>query len=285
MNMVGYEFPENFRFEIVEYVIVAYIDYLRLERKLETIPVYAALLSEQRRHITLGVVLVDITDPTEQKELLGLIRQQDVDLARVVVEQYRYAAELMDLMTPGWKPISRFEILEGTDDPRWPGYHIKRDFKPSPVTFEEERLVRSIEWFLQIESGWKETFYGMSFVLRGFLLSGMFNAALAVTKQVPFKAVSLSKSSHYLGRSADVFKDEGEHAEEPNTQLRRSTRASSRQLSEAPRQTRSEEEQFTLDMLRSQSRQYREMQQLTLALEQLAFCKDFEEIIMSKAAV
>jgi nuclear pore complex protein Nup107 len=284
----GYEFPDPFRFEVIEYVIIAYIDYLRIQRKIEAIPTYSALLSNQRKHSTLGVVLVDITDVGEQKELIGLIKQQDVNLARVITEQYLYAADLMDLMSgDDWRPVERFNVLEETDDPRWPGYRIKRDFKPEPLSFEEDRLVRSVEWYLHVDSMWKETFYGMAFAMRGLLLSGMFNGALEITKRVAYKAVSLAKTPQYLGRSVDVFEEEAEMvSEEPGSLPRRSTRASSRQLSEAPvREAPSEEDRFRLNMLRSQARQYREMQQLTLAMEQIAFCKDFEEIIISKTAM
>jgi nuclear pore complex protein Nup107 len=279
----GYEFPVQIREGTIENVIVAYMDYLRLQRKIELIPTYAGLLDEERRHVTLGVILADITDRQEQQTLFKLVDEQEVNMARIVTEQYNYAASVMGFLDDGWKPIQSFDILEATDDPRWPGYRIKRDFQvETDMTADEERLVRSVEWFIHVDSQWKETFYGLSFAMRAFLLGGMFNGALAITKRIPYSAMSIDKSKPYLGRSVDVFSDPGDEVEEEKPQLRRSTRTTSRQVSETisepPRtEEEREERQFMLDLMRSQCRQFREMQQLCLALENIGLWKDLEE--------
>ena len=94
--------------------------------------------------------------------------------------------------------------------------------------------------------------------------------------------MSIDKSKPYLGRSVDVFSDPGDEVEEEKPQLRRSTRTTSRQVSETisepPRtEEEREERQFMLDLMRSQCRQFREMQQLCLALENIGLWKDLEE--------
>jgi nuclear pore complex protein Nup107 len=284
----GYRFPKNIRDGIIENVIVAYMDYLRLQRKIELIPTYAGLLEEDRRHITLGIILADITDREEQRTLFQLVSEQEVNMARIITEQYQYASAILGFLDKDWRPVSSFDILEPTKDPRWPGYRIRRDFDvDADLTADEERLVRSVEWFVHVESQWKETFYGLSYAMRAFLLNGLFNGALAVTKRVPYNGMSKHKSVAYLGKSVDIFRDEDvEVTEEEKPQLRRSTRAASRQVSESltePPRTHeeSEERQFMIDLMRSQSRQYREMQQMCLALENLGLWKEMEEQVDS----
>lgn len=281
----GYEFPPAIRDGVIENVIVAYIDFLRLQRKIDIIPTYAGLLEEDRRHITLGIILADITDRQEQETLVNLIVKQEVNMARIVTEQYNYAASLMGFLDDGWKPIQSFDILEPSDDPRWPGYRIKPDIlQETDLTADEERLVRSVEWFNYVESQWKETFYGLSFAMRVFLLGGMANGALAITKRVPYSAMSKTKSLPYLERSVDVFEVDEAEVTEDKPQLRRSTRAASRQLSETLQDDEeaggeNEERRFMLDLMRSQCRQFKEMQQLSMALEAIALWRNLEEIV------
>jgi nuclear pore complex protein Nup107 len=284
-EFIGYEFPEPYRYEIIEYVIVAYIDYLRSQRKIEAIPTYAMLLTDERKYRTLGIMLVGIEQMDEQQLLIGLIEQQGVNSARVVTEQYLFAASLMGFLDESWRPISRFELVERTSDSRWPGYRIRRNFAPGDLKADEQKLARSVQWFTHVNSRWKETFYGLSFAMRVFLLSGMFNGALYVTREVPYKGMSRAKTPQLLGQAVDVFDNNaGAREQSPPQQLRRSTRQTSKQLDETTKtmEPLTEEEQFNLDMLRSQCRQYREMQQLCLALEHISYFKDWEETMISK---
>jgi nuclear pore complex protein Nup107 len=281
----GYHFPSDIRDGIIENVLVAYMDFLRLQRKIELIPTYIGLLEEDRRHTSLAVILADITDRQEQETLVKLIMEQEINMARIVTEQYNYAASLMGFLDEGWHAIQSFDILEATEDPRWPGYRIRRDLQvETDLTADEERLVRSVEWFNYVESQWRETFYGLSFAMRAFLLGGMFNGALAITKRVPYRAMSMTKSNQYLGKDVDVFDYTAEATEEEKPQLRRSTRAASRQVSESiiesPKtEEEKEERQFMIELMQSQCRQFREMQQLCLALENIGLWRDLEQIV------
>jgi nuclear pore complex protein Nup107 len=168
--------------------------------------------------------------------------------------------------------------LESTDDLKWPGYRVQRDFKIPDPSLGETRLIRNVECFLYAQTGWGEAFYPVSFALKMFLLSGQIGGALEMTKKVPYKAMSLSKSEHYLHRKVDVFnlKDSTEAVDEEGRQLRRSNR---RQQSEPLQPPQNEEGQFMLEMLREQSRQYREMQQLCMAIEQVQIWHELEQYV------
>ncbi|KAF2671959.1 hypothetical protein BT63DRAFT_422472 [Microthyrium microscopicum] len=283
---VGYPFPLPFDFEAMEYVIIAYIDYLRSQRKLEAIPIYAMLLSVETRERTLAIILVDIEDYSEQERLVTLLESIKVNLPRVVIQQYLYSASLIGFLNEDWHPLPRYNLLEDTKDARWPGFRIRREFGPGQLSFEEDRMVRSVEWYLYVNSDWEETFYGLSYAMRVFLLSGMFNGALQLVKDLPYKVVSLKKSPQVVGKAVDIFdpKLEVRQMEQPQQQqLRRSTRASSRQMNDEPTFSEAplaEKDQFELDLLRSHARPYFEMQKLCLALEQLAYWREFEDMII-----
>jgi nuclear pore complex protein Nup107 len=281
-DYAGYEFPPEIKSTCISNVIVAYIDYLRLQRKIDAIPTYTALLDIDRRHATLGVILADITDRHEQELLVNLVLKQEVNLTRLVTEQYMYAADLMGIQTDSSADISRYDMLEPTMNTRWPGYRIKSGFEIDATLDEkQERLVRSVEWFKyeDLESQWKEIFHGLSYAMRTFLLAGMVNGALALTKRVPFRAVSVIKSKMYLGRGVDVFNLEHDGTDEEN-QNRRSTRSNANtQRNEDEVHLDGEGKEFMLDLLRKSSRQYREMQQMVLVIECLALWGSLEEQI------
>ena len=263
----GYEFPQQFRVNAIEHVVVAYLDYLRIQGKLEAIPLYSTLLSEERRWQALGVVLVDVTERKEQERLVQLLVQQEADLPEIIMHQYMHAASLMGFLQSDWRPVAAVPLLEATEDALWPGFRVRRDFRyETKLAMQEERLVRAVEWYVYVDAAWEPCFRGLSFALRAFLLSGNVGGAMAIAKRVPYRLVSLKKSGAYLGKSVDVFGEEAEYSDEP---LRRSTRARS-----GPRPL-NEEERFTLEMLRKQARPYREMQQLCAALEQLAVWNEF----------
>ena len=140
---------------------------------------------------------------------------------------------------------------------------------------------------------WVKTFSGLTKVTRSLLLEGRFNGALAVTKRVPFRAMSEMLSNILLGRKVDVFSPEAlvsihnsrEQSAQPQTNGR-TTRAMSRQLEhEVQKLQISEHDEFTVDMMRNSSRQFREMQELCLALEQISYWKDFEDMISSRGSI
>jgi nuclear pore complex protein Nup107 len=268
---IGYEFPQQFRMNAIEHVIVAYMDHLRLQGKLEVIPLYSTLLSEERRWQALGVVLVDVKSRKEQEGLVQLLVQQEADLPEIIMHQYLHAASLMGFLQDDWRPVAAVPLLEATDDHQWPGFRVKRDFRfETKLAMEEERLARAVEWYVYVDAAWEQCFRGLSFALRSFLLSGNVGGAVAIAKRVPYRLISLKKSAAYLSRSVDVFGDEAEQGAEP---LRRSTRARSGQ------RPMGEEERFTLEMLRRQARPYRDMQRLCGALEQLALWNEFLRLV------
>jgi nuclear pore complex protein Nup107 len=154
---------------IVENVFVYYMDSLRKMGKIDIIPTYAALISEERRSIAMGVILSDITKRKDQMELVELMSQGGFDLPEATSTQVKWALVKSELQPFQLEPITSFEILEPTQLPRWPGQRIKKDFIPILVSDADERVLRAAEWYNYISSPWKITFDDLSQIMKAFL--------------------------------------------------------------------------------------------------------------------
>jgi len=272
---------------LVENVFVWYLNYLRVIHKIEAIPTYARFVGQPRREEVVGVIMVDIVDGTEQRRLVSLMKGSSLHIPRVMAAQLEFAMARMGLDPGAFTPVDRVDLLEPTDGPLWPGLRVRKDFVQAELTDPEERLVRAAEWFLHIRSQWQGTFEALTMVLKAFLLSGRWGAAVAFTRQIPFADVSRLKSASELGRSVDVFQDadlepDPAPAEEPV--LRRTTRASSRQPSVPPPQPRAPDPRARMvrEILRLQSRPCLEMQQLCGALAKLSGWRAVEEQVAGR---
>jgi len=281
---------------LVENVFVWYLNYLRIIHKIEAIPTYARFVAQPRREEVVGVIMVDIIESHEQKRLVSLMKGSSLNIPHVMAAQLEFAMARMGLEPGAFAPIERIEMLEFTDKPLWPGLRIRKDFVQSELTDPEERLVRAAEWFLHIRSQWQGTFEALTMVLKAFLLSGRWSAAVEFTRQIPFSAVSKQKSESALGRPVDVFADAADADVEPESAqveepvLRRTTRASSRQPSLPPSQpppARAPDPRARMvrEILRLQSRQCLEMQQLCVALDKLSSWRQVEEQMPARGQV
>jgi len=269
---------------LIENVYVYYLNLLRVLRKIEAIPTYARFLSQPRREEVVGIIMVDVIDNREQKELVRLMKGTNIYIPRVMASQLEFAMKRMGLEAGSFKPIDCFEMLEPTNQARWPGQRIRADFIPTELSDAEERLIRAAEWFLQIPSMWRVTFDGLTMALKGFLLSGRWSAAVKFTRKIPFHVVSRQKSVAELGRSVDVFLEQDNEDEQQvvkeQQSFRRTTRASSRQPSPPPPpqpRVQNPETDMIREMLKAQSRQCLEMQQLCTAVERLGNWRQVEE--------
>lgn len=268
---------------LIENIHVYYLNFLRVLRKIEAIPTYARFLSQPRREEVVGVIMVDVVESSEQKRLVSLMKGTNIYIPRVMASQLEFAMARMGLEAGGFKPVDRFEMLESTNQARWPGQRIRADLMPSEASDAEERLIRAAEWFLHIRSQWRVTFDGLTMALKAFLLSGRWSAAVEFTRRIPFYVVSRQKSVLELGRPVDVFQELDNEEEQPVVEEQRSfrrTRASSRQPSLPPPsqpRVRDQETEMIREMLKAQSRQCLEMQQLCTAIERLVNWRQIEE--------
>lgn len=138
-------------------VIVAYIEILRITKRIQLIPLYAAQLKGNRPRLCLARILPDIKNPEEQKNFISLMEQYHINPAEVISQNYQITS-MRDFDKDASPYISKFEILEPTPEFEylWPGRRIKQDFSGLDIDEKEEGLIDTLRWQIHLE---KETYY------------------------------------------------------------------------------------------------------------------------------
>ncbi|KAE9974032.1 hypothetical protein BLS_003303 [Venturia inaequalis] len=296
---IGMEFDDE---EAVDDIIVTYMDFLRTLGKFDAIPTYAVCLhSEATRNRIVGAMISDITDKAEQERLVKLMNAAELDMTSILSAQWVHALGVMGITVnptvenpPGPnETIDRFELVEPASE-QWAGWRI-RDTGLGSLGMDEEtlmnllepneqRLVRSLEWFFQIRADWGPTFAGIATVMKAMLRTGRFLTALAISTRISYEAMSKHLTPGLLdGRSVDVH--ENPEYEEPATTrpdlMRRSTRSSSQKdiTTTAPKEPSQDAKEwpYKIALLKQQSTQVVELQNLCSLLEALAMWRFLED--------
>ena len=149
-------------------VIAAYIEFLRITKRFQLIPLYAAQLSADRPIACLARVLPDIKNEEEQKGIIRLMDQYGIDPVYVVRQNYVLTADRL-YGEGNSKHISKFDILERTEDPIFPGMRVKQllpSFKTGP---DEEALIDTLRWHIHLDTDKQHTFGNLHSALLYFL--------------------------------------------------------------------------------------------------------------------
>ncbi|TID27988.1 hypothetical protein E6O75_ATG00755 [Venturia nashicola] len=296
---IGMKFDDE---EAVDDIIVTYMDFLRTLGKFDAIPTYAVCLhSDATRNRIVGAMISDITDRTEQERLVKLMNAAELDMTSILSAQWVHALGVMGITVhptmenlPGPnETIDRFELVEPAGE-QWAGWRI-RDTGLASLELEErsimdlldpseQRLVRSLEWFFRIRADWEPTFAGIATVMKAMLRTGRFMAALAISNRISYEAMSKHLTPGLLdGRSVDVH--ENPEYQEPATTrpdlMKRFTRSSSQKnipmaASNEPSKD-AKEWPYRIALLKQQSKQVVELQNLCSLLEALAMWRFLED--------
>jgi nuclear pore complex protein Nup107 len=163
-------------------VIAAYIEFLRLGKRIQLIPLYAAQLEQTRQAYTLARVLPDIKNRDEQRNVIALLDLYGVDTVEVVAQSFLLAfnqsgfihfdEEGNSVIT---KPIKRFKLLESTEyiDPNkkllWPGQRIRPQFDGFEVESKDEGIIDAVYWYNYLSTEINATFEHLKNALTIFL--------------------------------------------------------------------------------------------------------------------
>lgn len=151
-------------------VIVAYIELLRITKRIQLIPLYAAQLEDRRSVQCIASVLPDIKNSDEQKRMIGLMRQYGIKPDLAVSQNYDDTA-VHDFLNDSSNYIRRFEMLEPTreDQYLWPGRRIKSEFSGFKIEQKEEKLIDTLRWHMHLEDEIDLTFQNLASALITFL--------------------------------------------------------------------------------------------------------------------
>ena len=298
-------------------IILCYINYLRELRKYEAIPTYAKCLSNERVVAkAMGRLLFDVTEPTEQNQMVSLIDGAELDIVSILTEQYKYALDQLNL-GPGQsedKTIDTFPLIEPAED-LWGGWRVAGQFNNEGIREmledyktlyqnlpeDEQRLVRSLQWFFNIQAPWSAAFAALTTVMKQLLSelnvattvpihrlivteTGRFFAALAVTRIIPVERVSEHLSPPYLDQPINVFHASGYGLDgEEGNELNGYEPLESKPEPEVG----SEEFVFEakVEYLKKQALAAKELQDIVLAVNELLCWRLVEDIVAGEAYV
>lgn len=167
---------------VMDNVIAAYIEFLRLSKRIQLIPLYAAQMDETRQAYSLARVLPDIKNRDEQRNCIALLDLYRVDTVEVVAQSFLLAfnqsgfihfdEEGNSVIT---NPIKRFSLLESTEsmDPNkkllWPNQRIKSKFDGSVVEAKDEGIIDAVYWYNYLSTEVEATFEHLKNALTIFL--------------------------------------------------------------------------------------------------------------------
>jgi nuclear pore complex protein Nup107 len=167
-------------FLTMDNVICAYIEFLRMKKLFNAIPLYAAQLIEERAAYTLARILPDIKNSSEQRECVGLMVSYRIDVFQVVSQSFTFASRdsgFTHFNNEGYSeltnPIKRFTILErvntAQDQLLWPGVRVKRAFDGSDITPQDEIIIDAVHWYNYVGKDYQQTFEHLKNALTIFL--------------------------------------------------------------------------------------------------------------------
>jgi 5'-deoxynucleotidase YfbR-like HD superfamily hydrolase len=86
------------QFKRQEVILQAHVEHLEQVKKSEAIPTYISLMTEERGSSTLGQLLLSVTDLDDQKVLLRLMEEYELNVGSILHHQYRTALLRSSLM-------------------------------------------------------------------------------------------------------------------------------------------------------------------------------------------
>lgn len=168
------------RWIAMDNVIAAYIEFLRISKRIQLIPIYGAQLLPDRAVYCLSRVLPDIKNSEEQRSWVGLLNFYGIDVITIVSQAFLFASRRSGFSTfddDGFStikdPIKRFHIVEkvlsSQEQRLWPGVRIKREFGTTIIEPKEEAIIEALQWYLYVKKDYEDTFDHLSNALAVFL--------------------------------------------------------------------------------------------------------------------
>lgn len=154
---LGFDIGKGRRQIVVENVIVAYIDFLRLSGKISMVPLYASRLSEKRQLHTLGMVLLDISSPEMRRKLVRLMRAYEINVPNVIDAQMSFILKDTGMDVPVTS-VTQLDVMEDTNSVIQMGRQVRRNFIGNELSKNEDMVIASFEWYLYADGPWLETF-------------------------------------------------------------------------------------------------------------------------------
>jgi nuclear pore complex protein Nup107 len=283
-------------FLAMDNVITAYIEFLRLTKRFDTIPLYAAQLIDERAAYSLARVLPDIKNSSEQRHSVALMESYRIDVVAVISQSFTFASRdsgFTHFTKEGYgvitNPIKRFNILEKitlpTEQLLWPGVRVKRTFNGAEISAQDEVVIDAVQWYSYVAKDYENTFAHLKSALTIFLrkscprgtnrnlltchlVNGRLAAAEKVISDLSVETLSLSRTEALLGYPFDFTTPGAEEQDEQRLHdhrdsLSTATRAAAIPIAKLPN---ADQHRKIVNKLRQSSTAYYTLQQLVRLL-------------------
>ncbi|KAH8592421.1 107-domain-containing protein [Bisporella sp. PMI_857] len=252
---------------VIENIIVAYINFLRLAGKEELIPLYCSQLTGNRRYATLSRSLIDVVNPEQRVTQIKLIKNLGLDAQEFVSYQSRYLLLDFPDTVEGYPATSGLKVTEADPRSDGSGRRIIPDFfgpDPDRIERNDMLLIRSLEWYLLVEGMWTDTFTFGTMIYMRFYKHMHLNAARKLAKRVRADTIAKSKTRIFLDENLD-FEGLELYGEDED-------------LTEVLNGASNESKQLTKHLL-AEAKSFRELEALILALDGLETVASYAELI------
>jgi nuclear pore complex protein Nup107 len=151
-----------------ENIIFAYVNYLGLAGKQELLPIYASKLSEQGSIECMARQLPSITEPADQRMMMGLMKQYKLNTVQILRQQLVLLSIGASEDVEGIN-FPRLNILKPAKVESYDMPTIRQGFLQQEVTAEQLDLIHGVEWYLSLDGEWQETMWAGALVYKFFL--------------------------------------------------------------------------------------------------------------------
>ncbi|KAI4636525.1 hypothetical protein J4E83_001480 [Alternaria metachromatica] len=267
------------KFLAMDNVIAAYIEFLRLTKRFDTIPLYAAQLIDERAAYSLARVLPDIKNSSEQRHSVALMESYRINVVQVISQSFTFASRdsgFTHFTNDGYgvitNPIKRFNILEKiilpTEQLLWPGVRVKRTFDGAEISPQDEVVIDSVQWYSYVAKDYENTFVHLQSALIIFLLNGRLAAAEKVIGDLSVETLSLSRTEALLGYPFDFTMPGAEEQDEQRLHEHRDSLSTADRAAAIPmaKLPSADRHRRTVNALRQSSTSYYTLQQIVRLL-------------------
>lgn len=153
---LGYLRSDSNFVETTSINILGYIELLQEKGGLEYIPLYASMLPKDMAHEALGKVLIEVVDPQERAQLVTLMQSHGIDVSAVLESQWQWVLSQFTVRDVKVQPL-RFKmraVYENEGDMKIG--RIGKSFMSGPISVQDERAIRSLDWHRYIEGQWEK---------------------------------------------------------------------------------------------------------------------------------
>jgi nuclear pore complex protein Nup107 len=298
------------RWLAMDNLIAAYIEFLRISKRIQLIPLYAAQLLPERAAHCLARVLPDIKNSEEQRRCVALLNSYRIDIIEVVAQSFIFAFQHSGFThfdkegyTVITNPIKRFDIVEKVTTAQehvlWPGVRIRGNLGDTTIDTEEEAIIEALQWYQYVSKDYKQTFEHLKNALTIFLCKSLYNpcsripltvvlvngrldAASRVIEDLSVESLSLSRTEALCGYPFDIMTPGTEEQDERQLHDHRDRllsheRAAAIPLAKLPDANQHRE---IVEDLREKATPYYELQQIVRLLVFFRDWRDEEEILI-----